>query len=209
MSIIGVDIAYIRRALAAAVEMARFRDDPIDRFDHTYEGFFRSFVAMVVAAPLYPLIVAGERSLVTEAAQTQGGAQGFVLHAVNLPYCIIEAISYTAGWILFPLVMIFIARLVGASARYVPYIVAYNWGSCLVFVLTALMHLLHLAGVLPLAATSFLYFPITMFALAYRWRIARLGLQVPGTTATGVVILDVLLSVFIAVSAGSLQGALA
>lgn len=209
MTRLGIDIAYIRRALAAAVEMARFRGDPIDSFDHSYEGFFRSFAAMIVAAPLYPLIVAGERSIVMEAARAQGATQSLALHAINLPYCVIEGFSYVAGWVIFPLVMMFIARLIGASARYVPYIVAYNWGTCLVFALTALMHVLHLAGVMPLEVTSFLYFPVTAFALAYRWRIARLGLQVPGTTAAGIVILDVLISVFIAVSAGSLQGMLA
>ena len=161
----------------------------------------------LIAAPLYPLIVVGERPIVIEASQIENGARLLGIKGLTLAYCLIETGSYVASWLLFPLAMVFIARLIGAGARYVPYIVAYNWGSCIVLAATAVMHVLHLAGLVSLQTTAFLYYPVVGFALAYRWWIARQGLNVPGWTAAGVVILDVLLSVFLAFAVGSVHEA--
>jgi len=203
-----IDLAYVRRSLGAAAHMAAFKSDAMSGFDVSYEGFFRSFLAMAIAAPLYPLIVLGERGIVAAASQIEGGARFLGIHGLSLAYCLIEAGSYVASWIVFPLVMVFISRLIGAGARYVPFVVAYNWGTCIVLAVTAAMHALYLAGIASLTVTAFLYYPVVGFALSYRWWIARKGLEVPGFTAAGIVILDVLISVFLAIGVGSLHQAM-
>jgi hypothetical protein len=202
-----MSLAYVRHSLKAAGHMAMFKTNTIGEFDVSYEGFFRSFAAMLIAAPLYPLIVIGERMIVIQATAIEQGARLMGIQGLTLAYCLIEAGSYVASWLLFPLVMVFIAKLIGAGARYVPFIVAYNWGTCIVLAVTAAMHLLHLAGIATLQTTAFLYYPVVGFALAYRWWIARQALEVPGWTAAGVVILDVLLSVFLAFAVGSIHQA--
>jgi len=203
-----MNVAYIRHSLAAALHMARLKADTTAEFDQTFEGFFRSFAAMIVAAPLYPLIVAGARALALQAAQATHEGQILGLHALTLAYCLVEAGSYVADWLVFPLVMIFIARLIGAGPRYVPFIVAYNWGSCIVLAATAGLHILHLSGIVSLTLAAFVYYAIMIFALVYRWQIARFGLQIGGVMAAGIVILEILISILTAFGVGAIQSLL-
>jgi len=200
-----IDVAYVRRSLAAAARMAAFKSDAIGEFDASYEGFFRSFLGMAIAAPLYPVIVAGERAIAIEAYRIAHGAQMAGVPGISLSYCLIEAGSYVASWLLFPLIMVFIARLIGAGARYVPFVVAYNWGTCIVLAAMAAMHAAFLSGLVSLGVAALLYYPVVGFALSYRWWIARKGLEISGFTAAGVVILDVLISVFLAIGVSELH----
>jgi hypothetical protein len=183
------------------MRLARFDPNAISEFDASYGGFFRSFGAMLVCLPMYAVILLGERQMeIAGAVLTKRAAVSiFAFYAT-------EGISYIVDWLSFPLAMLAISPLIGTNQRYVPFIVAYNWGTCLVFALLAAPYLLYLAG-MPLGAFLFLYYVGTIFALIYRWRIARDGLAVSGLTATGVVILDVLLGVLLTVIAAKFRAA--
>lgn len=198
---------YVRHALATALRVARFDKGAMAEFDHSFEGFFRSFIGIALCAPLYILVLVAERRLATDLAASTPELSGAGLPPPGLGYFAFEAATYLLEWLAFPLVMIGIARLIGAGARYVPYIIAYNWSGVLVLTATTIPYILYLFGVVSLTGVVILYYPVAIFTFIYRWRIARDGLQIAPLTATGIVLLDFLLSVLVALLAAKLRAA--
>ena len=196
--------SYVRQSLATAIRVARFEPQAVAGFDNSFEGFYRSFFGVILCAPLYLLTVLAERRLALEAdAETSAAASSLPPPSAALYG--LEIVTYLVNWLAFPLVMIAIVRLIGATTRYVPFIVAYNWTSCIVIAATVVPYALYLAGALSLAGILAFYYPIAMMTLLYRWRVAKDALQIPGMTAVGVVILEALLSIFVALGAWRLR----
>lgn len=196
--------SYVLHALMTAFRVARFDNNAVDDFDQSVEGFFRSFFGIVLAAPLYSIAVMAQRRIAEELAEAGGES----LPVTGDGFTLIEWGAYAVNWIALPVAMILIARLIGVVPRYVPFVVAYNWGSCLVLALSTVPYFFYLLGVIPLIGVVLLYYPVVIFALVYHWRIARDGLQIPGLTAAGIVLLDLLLSILIALTAARLGMAL-
>ena len=194
-------VPYIRHSLAAAWRLARFDPEAMGEFDTSYHGFFLSFGAMIVCLPMYAIILLGERRMELTAA-----AAAKIAASSETTFYLTQGVSYLIDWLSLPLAMLMISPLIGTNQRYVPFIVAYNWGTCLVFATLFVPYLFYLSGVASFNAFLLLYYAGTIFSLVYRWRIARDGLQVPGITATGIVILDVLLGVVLTLVADKLRG---
>jgi hypothetical protein len=193
-----MSIGYIRHALATAFRVARFDTKAMAEFDQSFEGFFRSFIGIVLCAPLYVVVLFAERRIAVDATVRFPDLSAAGLPPPDLAYYAVEGGSYLLEWLAFPLAMIGIVRLIGAGARYVPYIVAYNWSGCLILTATMIPYVFYLAGVLSLTGVIILYYPVAIFTLVYRWRIARDGLRISAMTATGIVTLDFLLSILVA-----------
>lgn len=172
--------AEIARALDGALLLAKGDARGLDRFDLSIEGFWASFAAALVAAPAYALILA-EQYAVT------GWPQGL------LGTLIAEAIAYGGGWIAFPVAAIFLTRLLGLGTRYIPLIVALNWAAVLQIALYAALVIVTL--LLPADLRTLLLFLATIAVLVYQWFVIRTALRTTGTTAFGLVVIDVLLSV--------------
>jgi hypothetical protein len=200
-----MDSAYMRHALATALRVARFDRQAIAAFDQSFEGFYRSFFGLLLCAPLYILIVAAERRMALDPEVAMPELARTALPPISATLVTIETLTYLASWLTFPLLMIVVVRLIGATARYVPFIVAYNWTSCIVLAATVVPYALYFTGILSLAGILALYYPIAIYTLVYRWGIARDGLQISGLTAMGIVILDFLLSIFVALGAARLR----
>jgi len=203
-----IGVGYLRHALGTAARVARFDTNAIAEFDHSFEGFFRSFFAAVLCLPLYVLVVAGERRLTEDITATVPGRAFVPLPPPDATYLAVEAAAYLLNWLALPLAMIAIVPMLGASRRYVPYIVAYNWGSCIVFAVTLLPYLAYAAGLASLTGMVILYYAVTVFVVTYRWRLARYGLQIPGITAAGIVIIDLLVSILIALGTARIHRSL-
>lgn len=197
----------ISRSLHAAWRVARFESKAINDFDTSFEGFFRSFMGIVLCAPLYGIILVGERD-VALSMRNMPELAFLPIAPSNFSVFLTEGIAYVANWVAFPLAMIPIASLIGAGTRYVPFIVAYNWGACIVMAATLIPYLLYFSGLIPAIGVVLFYYPVTLFALVYRWRIARDGLATSTVNATAIVIFDVLLSVFVAMSAAFIRRSL-
>ena len=192
-----MNAAYVRHMLAAAVRAARFDRDAVADFDHSYEGFFRSFFALVLCAPLYVFTTAAQWRFMADAARTVEELAAAVVAKPTIADYTIELIGYAAVWIAFPLAMIAIAKLLHVGGRYVPFIIAYNWSACVVYAVAAVPYLLYLAGLPSLLAVAILYYVAGLYIFVYRWRIAKDALQVTGSTAAGIVMFDLLLSLLV------------
>lgn len=175
----------ILRALQGAWLLAKGNISGLDWFDLSVEGFWKSFAALLLAAPAYAVLLLD-----------QYARFGWPQHLAGA--LIAEAVGYVAGWLAFPLAAIFLTRFLGLADRYVPLIVAVNW--------TALAQIgLYLAVVLaglvlpgPLFRLGLL--TAAMVALVYQWFVVRTALRTGSGTAVGLVLIDLLLG--LAVSRG-------
>jgi hypothetical protein len=192
-----MNAAYVRTQLEVALRFARFEKDAVRDFDQSFDGFFRSFIGILLCVPFYVLIVLADRSIAANAPLDMPGVDMPPLPPASLTFFALESLNYLVNWIAFPLAMIFITRLIGAGGRYVPFIVAYNWTSCVVFALTIIPPVLYLSGLMPVALASSFSIPIILLAITYRFKVAREALDVSTLNAAGIVLFDLLLSLLI------------
>ena len=170
----------IVRSVQAAWLLARGDKAALAQFDLTVEGFWKSFAAALLVAPAYVLVLLDQYRVTGWPEHPWGTA-------------LAEAVSFTIGWLAFPLAAIPLTRLLGLSARYVPLIVANNWLAVIqVALYTAVVVL---GALLPAELRTLALFTATIMVLAYQWFVIRTALATTGLTAFGLVVIDVLLSI--------------
>lgn len=180
--------AEITAALTTVLQLVRGDLRAIERFDVSLDGFFKSFFAIVLAAPAYALLL----------AQRYDSAE----LPVSLSLVVaVELFSYVGGWLAFPVVMAFLTRFLGLGQRYAPLIVATNW--CAVVQLFFLLAVSVVAGFLPEAPGAALQLVATLLLLAFEWLVVRLALNTSGGIAAALVVIDVLLSLLIDLATSS------
>jgi hypothetical protein len=181
-------VAYVRDNLVGAWQVMFGRADGLNRLDTSLEGFWRSFGVIVLLAPFAAVSLISERTLTVEAAPPEAMPTGSFL-----PY----GLALLVDWFAFPLLFALVARAFGLGARYVPFIVARNWASVIIAAMVAVVHALHLIGILSSALTPYLLFVLVAVALRFSYVITRMTLLVSMTMALPIVVLDLLTSLVI------------
>jgi hypothetical protein len=171
-------------SIYGAYRLARLDATGMSYFDTTVAGFWRSFFAAVIIAPLYAILLAIRFPIIAADADPTR----FVLT---------ETIAYVLSWTAYPLVIASLTRRLGCWDRFPGYIVAYNWSMVLQIALVLMIALVSTTGVVPEEAGPFLSLATYLAILGYIWFIARTALGVPALTAAGIVALDIALSYFI------------
>ena len=179
-------LGYVRESLAGAWLVMLGRPEGLKRLDLSITGFWRSFAAIALVLPFALLALMSQRRL----AQASGEAP----EAVGIGGPGPEALALAADWILFPLIFALLARPLGLGGRYVPFVVARNWGAVVVAAIVAVFHAAHLVGILPSAAMPFMLLVAIAVALRFAYAIARTALSVSFRIAIPVVLLDLLIS---------------
>lgn len=166
------------------IQILRFNTKVIDAFPASAAMTLASFRVGLFVAPVYLL-----QSLFH--LLKPGGGDDFLIFAAT------EVLTYVIGWTLFPVVLLHLAPRLGWGVRVLRYITVYNWFQ--VAVAAALLPFIVLTGLnlIPPEAAQLMMMMIGTAIMVYSWFIARHSLKVPGLTASGCVILDLLLSVFI------------
>ncbi len=182
-------LAEVGRAIYGAWRLMLFDADGMAFFDTSIDGFWRSFFAAVVVAPAYVLFVVV--NLAT--AETEAVDPGWV--------ALVKCGAYLASWVVFPAAAVFVTRLLGVTARYIPLIVAYNWSNVPALLILLPVEVLTASGS-GIGETIGTF--ALLFILVYEWFVVRVALGVAAFTAVGVVVFDVLLGLIIQVSATGL-----
>ena len=160
----------VAKALYGAWRLARFDSSGLDQFGDTAEACWRSFYAMLIAAPFYVILVALRLS---ELETTNGPIHIFL----------VEVIAYVIGWFAYPFIMLYVADLLDRRERYYRYIAAYNWATVLLIALLTMISAVVDGLQLSLPSAAFLSFVIMLLVLVYWWFIARVGLDINGRAA--------------------------
>lgn len=170
-----------RREIAVSLHAAwrlLLRDaSAIDRFDNSISGVIKSFYCAIIVLPGYALILA-----VSSTLQESDTAL--------IPFVAANFIAYVAGWAAWPLVMHYVAPLIGRDEAYCRYIAAYNWSSGPYVLIVLLMHIpvaFGLASPQFLMVVSLLGLVIMLF---YHFFIVRIALRMRPLGAVGLVIAE-------------------
>ena len=147
-------------------------------FTISIQGFWRSFLAALVVAAPFALIIALQfepESMTPER------------------YWLTRTITYFLGWAVFPIVMIPVCWALSLGSHYIPYIIAYNWTAVVQVGVILPVVIVDASGILPVALSTFLGLLVTGALLFYQWFIARTALQASPALALLVVVVDLLL----------------
>ncbi|MBS8262520.1 hypothetical protein DYI23_20005 [Roseibium polysiphoniae] len=165
-------------------------------FDLSIDGFWRSFAVIFLLVPLFVVSSLAERKLLLDETEfLPAGA-----------FWLAQFTSLGLDWVALPLLLAGLAKPLGISAGYVPFIVARNWTSLLAALPYVFVGLLYLAGLIAPGIMVLLSLVTLIVVIWYRFIIARVALQASMSMTIGVVILDIILSLLIGELAGRIWG---
>jgi len=175
-----ISLADLMRSLYGAYRLALFDPTGHTFFDRSIPGFWRSFQAALLVAPLFILLIVARYS--ADQIEAPFGR-----------YLSIELSAYTLSWLVFPFVMEWLTRTLGCRDRFVGFIVAYNWAMVPQYAMFSVIILLGLVGVIPADLADSLALILLMWTFIFNGFICKTALDVPTTTAAGIIFLDFLL----------------
>ena len=169
-------------SLYGALRLARADTGGMRYFNATFDGFWNSFTAAALVAPLFALLL-----------WIRYVSDGLTVSLLR--FGLIEVFSYIIAWTVFPLIMFYVAQLIERERQFIGFVVAYNWASVwqnFVYLPIAMVGEL---GWVPLQAASSLSLVVLAGVLLYTWFIARTALAISTMIAAGIVAGDFLISI--------------
>jgi len=176
--------AEISRSLAGAWQLFLGRADGLQRLDRSIDGFWRSFLVILLILPINAV------SMLAASRLEQANRTFEQLFWGGLPVLALD-------WIAFPVLLALAAGPLGVKRTYVDYVVARNWASPLAAAILAVPLVLQGAGLIPMAVGTLLSLVAIAVVLRYHFMIVRFGLRATVPLSVGVVVADVALSIFI------------
>jgi hypothetical protein len=170
-------LSEITDALRGAIQLAQLDATGLRYFDRTAGGFWRSFFAAILIAPVRAVLIV---------------LSGEVPSGIGLARAIaVETIAYAVSWLIYPFAMLLAVDLLKRRERFFDYMVPYNWAN----VPAAGLFLIVAATGFVLPDRVYLFVSLMAFVsvLIYQWFIARVGLVVSATAAVALVLLDLVL----------------
>lgn len=194
------------RALSGAVALLLGRPVPAGAFDTSFEGFWRSFGAVVLVLPSFAISLLAEARMavpadVADVADLATGDAGMAPL-----YVLARGLGLVGDWVALPLALALLARPLGLGARYVPYIVARNWTSVLAAAIYAVPALFFAAGMIGEDTVLISSLVALAIVVHFQYRVVRGVLATPIGTSVGIVALDLVLSLVVTELAARLVG---
>lgn len=177
-----ITVREVSHGLFGAWRLAHLDPSGMRFFDATITGFWRSFWAAAIVAPVYIVMIGVRLSAREEIADP-------------VRIVLIEVIAYIIAWTAFPVVAWQIVLVLGRAGRYIAYIVAFNWGNVLQVAALIPVMLIGATGILPDVLTQILGFAVLLALLFYHYFIARTALGIDAIPAIGLVLMDLLLTI--------------
>ena len=188
----------ITKSIKGAWRIARMDQNALNYFTISIEGFWRSFIAILIVAPFYLifLLLNHDQLSAIEVSTEAATSKEF--------YVLMKLIAHILGWLVFPVVMIPISRLMDLSQRYIPYIIVWNWSNVLVMLVILPAVLIFPPSEHSGQSAKTILMAAQITVLFYGYLVARAGLECKTLTAIGVVMLDLLLGLLFNLLAGRL-----
>jgi hypothetical protein len=179
-----IDLRDAAIRLTGAWRLAKLDPGGFRYFDPTPEGFWQSFQAAIIAAPIYALLIL--------LRMDEHPLSDDLFRAV-----MIEGIGYVISWTAFPLAAWYVTRALNVSQRYLTYMVAYNWAVVLQVLAYLPVAILAALDIVPSGIVTMMALGVTAAVLYYQFFIARTSLQIEVLPALGLVVLDFTLGILL------------
>lgn len=181
----------IKNAMEGNFLLAKRDLTGLNYFDKSIDGFWRSFEVIFLIAPFYFLYSLQEFQIGQEIFPRE------IATALNLNFFISKSLLLVIDWLVFPITMIFVCRLLALWPKYMAFITVYNWTSLFVILALCPVAFLYITGVLS-AHTAATFNMISVgFVLYYRWYVARNVLETSATTTSLIIAFDLVLSMLV------------
>ncbi|MCX5516622.1 hypothetical protein C3941_22165 [Kaistia algarum] len=174
-------------ALTGAIELFLGRPSGLKRFDLSFEGFWRSFAALLYILPFFAIVVAADWMTLSQ----QPDAPALTTLAVARLFDV--GLDFGA----MPVVLALLARRLGIQRSYIGYVIVRNWSTLVIVVPQAVISLLFGLGIVSMEASELMSLVVVGVMLFYQYRIARWTLGWNGTQAAGLVAADLGLSLIL------------
>ena len=194
------DLHEIIRSLTGTWILARRDLAGYSYFNHTAEGFWRSFTAIIFIAPVLLVFASFDLAAITEAQRDTGETPDAAAFYFG------KLVMYVVGWISFPIIMVFVARALSLTRNYALYIIVFNWSSILVEAVLLAPAAMFYIGLIGAKAAGGLGWICLLLAVLYRWFIAKTALETTGLVASALVLLEFTLAIAISKYGGALLG---
>lgn len=193
-----MDFAYMQKSTIAACRLAVRDPQAWNEFDLTTDGFFRSFMALLLVAPLNILFDLFVRRLAQTRALSEG--KSTLASQYGLGEMLFSTATLAIEWLIFPLAALFLLRLLNLSHRYGTLVIAHNWGRVVTEFFNLPTIFLFSLGLISHQSAFDLLFITLGLTLYYRFYIAQSALEVGWGLAMGIAILELLLTIFFALA---------
>ena len=177
-------IVDIKHGVLGAFQLTKLDLKGFEYFGNSKKQFWFSFVGAILIAPLFLTY------LVTLYMNTNI-ENGFS------NYLIVQSLSYSIAWLTFPLVILHLGPFLKCEGQLIQYLVACNWVSVIQNGVYLPIIILGIMKVFPEPMLSVFGLTALLWILGVSLFVTYKALNLPLTTAAGIVVLDLLLGVFI------------
>ena len=172
------------RALYGAYHLVLLDKSGFNYFDTSISGFWRSFTAAFLISPFFFTVV--YTIYITEQIDTP--LSKHMSHEIS---------AYVLSWLVFPVLMEQLTKLMGCRDKYINFIVAYNWAMVPQYTVFILLLTLGLIGIIPPDLSDSLSVMLLIWTFFFAGFIAKSMLQVSLHATIGIIIMDFLLDLTI------------
>jgi hypothetical protein len=176
-----VSAKEIAWSLYGAYKIARLDPNASQYFNISATGFYRSFVALILALPFFLI----ENSIDYKKIET---ATAFV------PFLIILGIALAVSWLTYLFAAGIITRLMGIFQKFTVFVIVYNWSQLALIVVWLPISIIS-TGFLgaELSTVASLVFIVATYV--YLWRVLKITLEIPGSLAAGFAFLEFIIAI--------------
>lgn len=173
-------VSYIQYSLKAALKLVKLNPHSMEYFDLSSDGFWKSFLAIAVMVPgLIMVSVFQYQGISDQATPDETMAYPFLSNVVFF----FLALPFTA------FVMAYFTKFMKIDEHYAPMVIAYNWMSALVYLIMAVMTVILGSGLLSNNIAGVMLTVVGFyFSIYIHWFTFKVGLQISGALAIGVII---------------------
>jgi len=188
------DPLEIGRSIGAVVSLARGDAGGLARLDLSFRGFWRSFGVAILVLPFALFFTYAERRMWPTAKPDIPVPQPLI-------HYIAEVLAFVVYWEALPLAMILITRQLHLTARFVPFIVAWNWSNVVTALLLTPPIALYLLGIASTEAALVVGVASTLLTVVFQASIAKITLGISAWLALGIAVLNLAFGLALAAAA--------
>jgi hypothetical protein len=174
-------IGEARRAVVASWKVFTFGKGWESGFDTSLNGFWRSFLAILLAVPMIVMIHVSGQAIGREISW----ADEFLIQGLS--------------WVLFPVSAAIASYITGARAGFARWVVVHNWAVLWLYFYLFVLWTVFTAGLLPIELMRLGLFAYPYMRVLAHWRIAYVSLGLP-TIASALAAAVPILAIEIAVA---------
>lgn len=180
----------VNRSFKGMLALLNSRVEGLKAFDMSERGFWRSFTAIWLTLPAYIVSVALARKQLGLLQPEHGLLDNVWIDTV-------VALGHVAGFAALPVAMIFVARRLNLTGRYVPFVIVTNWISVIGLLALSVPAILLLLGWATPALASLFSLAFAVIVLRVQWFATKTTLGISSAAALAVVMLGLVLNAFI------------